>query len=240
LHVTDGHLKSYYKCPRRYFYTHVLKLGGARTTTAFAQTHDCIYRLIEWLAGARCEGESTLAAAEEAFSAIWQERGPIDHGYATEYRSLASRLIAALVRSGAGRRFRNSEPLAIDLASGRVVVKPSEMVELPNGAVVLRRIQTGRKRTDEYDRLDYALYHLAGEAHFGTRYEVEAVHLTDDVVERVMITPKKLSNRQTTSDGLLSDLSRGWFPVEIDAVSCPRCPHFFICAAVPAGPLVID
>jgi hypothetical protein len=114
------------------------------------------------------------------------------------------------------------------------------MTELPNGAVVLRRLQTGRKRSDEYDRLDYALYHMAGEARFGTRYEVEAIHLTDETVERVTITPKKLANRRTTSDGLLASLSSGWFVTKIDAVSCPRCPHFFICDAVPSGTLSVD
>jgi superfamily I DNA/RNA helicase/Zn-dependent peptidase ImmA (M78 family) len=240
LHVTDGHLKSYAKCPRRYFYTHVLKLGGARKTTAFSQTHDCIYELIAWLAQSRRTGTSTIESTEAAFDEIWQERGPIDHGFAADYRALASRLIAALISTGAGRRFRDSELLAIDLPSGRVVVEPNEMTELPNGAVVLRRVQTGRKRSDEYDRLDYALYHLAGEARFGTRYEVEAIHLTDETVERVTITPKKLANRRNTSEALLTNLGRGWFPVEIDAVSCPRCPHFFNCAAVPAGPLAVD
>ena len=128
LHITDGQLKSYEKCPRRYFYTHVLKLGGARKTTAFSQTHDCIYQLIEWLAISRRDGESTLDAAEAAFNQIWQERGPIDHGYATEYRSLVLCLIGALLRAG-GRVFRDSQPLAIDFASGALL---SSQIKWPN------------------------------------------------------------------------------------------------------------
>ena len=200
-HVTDSQLRSYDGCPRRSFYTHIVGLGGARKTTAFSRTHDCLYELLGWLADARREGDPSLEAAESAFEAIWQVRGPVDHGFATDYRRLASKLVAALVRASAGRRFRDAEPLAIDLPSGRVVVEPNEMAELPNGAVVLRRINTGYKRSDEYDRLDYALYHLAGQARFGKHYSVEALHLTDDAVEVVTITQQKLNRRRDRSSG---------------------------------------
>jgi DNA helicase-2/ATP-dependent DNA helicase PcrA len=238
-HVTDSQLRSYEGCPRRYFYTHVVGLGGARRTTPFSRTHDCLYELIAWLADARREGDPSLEAAEAAFEAIWQVRGPVDHGFAADYRRLASKLVDSLVRAGAGRRFRDTEPLAIDFPSGRVVVEPNEMTELPNGAVILRRVNTGYKRSDEYDRLDYALYHMAGEAQFGKRYSVEALHLTDDAVEVVTITPQKIKTRRVKSSEMLASLTAGWFPTEIDPVTCPRCPHFFICPAAPKGPLTI-
>ena len=54
--LTDTRLRSYEQCARRFFYTHVLGLGSARKTTAFTQTHDCLYELIRWLAAARVEG----------------------------------------------------------------------------------------------------------------------------------------------------------------------------------------
>jgi superfamily I DNA/RNA helicase len=235
--ITDGWLNAYQKCPRRYFYTHVLGLGKARKSTAFLRTHNCLYDLIAWLAETRRTGEPTLEAAEAAFDAIWQERGPVDHGFARDYRRLASRLIAALIKSGAGRRFREAEPIALDLPNGRVIVEPNEMAELPNGTVVLRRVRTGYRRTEEYDSLEYTLYHLAGQARYGARFAVEAVHLTDDTVETVTVTDQKLSNRRASSDAMLAKIAKGLFPTDIDAVTCPRCPHFFVCDAVPKGPL---
>jgi DNA helicase-2/ATP-dependent DNA helicase PcrA len=235
--ITDSSLNAYQKCPRRYFYTHVLGLGAARKSTAFLRTHNCLYDLIRWLGETRVTGEPTLAAAEAAFEAIWQDRGPVDHGFAPDYRRLASRLIAALVKSGAGRRFRDAEPIALDLPNGRVIVEPDEMAELPNGTVVLRRVRTGYKRTDEYDKLDYTLYHLAGQSRFGSRFIVEAIHLTDDTVETVTITAQKMSNRRATSDSMLATIAKGQFPTKIDSVTCPRCPHFFVCDAMPKGPL---
>ena len=237
--VTDSRLRAYEKCPRGYFYTHVLGLGGAKKGTAFLRTHACLYELIRWLADTRPSGEPTLESAEAVFDTIWQAHGPVKHAFAAEYRLLSSRLIAALIRSGAGRRFRNTEPLVIDFQNGQVIVEPNEMADLPNGAVVLRRLHTGYKRTDEYDHLDYALYHMAGQARFGATFVVEAVHLTDDVVEPVTITSQKMTNRRAKSEAMLEKIAAGRFPAELDAVTCPRCPHFFICAAAPSGPLTL-
>jgi superfamily I DNA/RNA helicase len=238
--VTDELLRTYEKCPRRFFYTHILGLGGARKPTAFTRTHDCIYELIKWLADKRIDAEPDEPTAGQEFERLWQAHGPIDHAYAGEYYELAIRLVKALVRLGAGRRFRRSEPLAIDLTTGRVVVEPDELAQLPNGTMVLRRIRTGRKRGDEYDNLEYTLYHLAGRGRFGANYQVEALHLTDEQLEPVEISDRKIETRQTRAAGMLAQIAEGSFPPHVDAVRCPRCPHFFICAATPQGPLTLS
>jgi DNA helicase II / ATP-dependent DNA helicase PcrA len=235
---TDAELSLCQKCPRRFFYTHILGLGGAKKPTAFTRTHDCLYGLIEWLGDARQGKEPTLSEAEAAFEEIWTKRGP-DHAAAAEYRRLASRLVSALIKAGAGRRFRTSEPLAVDLPNGRVMVTPNEIAELPNGMIVLRRVRTGAKRSEEYDDLTYSLYQLAGEAHFGRRFRLEALHLTDDVAEDVPITARKLQNRKEKTEEMLASIGTGQFPTDLDAVRCPRCPHFFVCPALPEGPLSI-
>lgn len=237
--LTDSRLGAYEKCPRRFFYTHVLGLGGARKPTAFSRTHDCLYALLRWLADARRTSAPTVAEAEAAFEEIWRASGPKDHAFAADYRRLATRLTAALVNAGAGRRFRESQPLAIDFPNGRVLVQPNELAELPDGTVVVRRVRTGHKRSDEYDRLEYTLYHLAAQAQFGANVVVEALHLTDETAEAVTISTTKLGNRRTNSNAMLAGIAAGHFPADIDAVTCPRCPHFFICAATPAGPLTI-
>jgi superfamily I DNA/RNA helicase len=238
--VTDNLLRTFEKCPRRFFYTHVLELGGARSPTAFSRTHQCIYDLIEWLAEARVDGEPDEVAAAEKFARVWQEKGPTDHAFATEYRRLADRLVSALVRLGAGRRFSRAEPLALDLAGGRVIVQPDEMARLPNGTVVLRRVRTGFKRGDEYDRLEYSLYHLAARNSFHSGYQIEAIHLTDESLDPVVISDQKIQSRSDKTSEMLAEMSSGFFPPDVNAVTCPRCPHFFICAATPRGPLTLS
>lgn len=239
--ITDSRLRAYEKCPRRFFYTHMLGLGSARKRTAFSQTHDCLYELLRWLANTRRTKEPTLAEVEKRFEAIWQANGPVEHFFRDDYRRLASRLISALSHAGTERRFRETEPLAIALPNGRVLVEPNELAELPDGTTALRRIRTGSKRTDEYDRLEYALYQLAAETRFGKDAVVEALHLTDEhgAPDRVTISSRKLSNRRSRTNDMLGQIAAGWFPIQPDPVTCPRCPHFFICDARPRGPLTL-
>ena len=237
LTVSDSRLASYEKCPRRFFYTTVLGLGGGRKVTAFSQTHDCLFDVIKWLAAARPGSEPTLGQTEAAFDVIWKERGPVDHGFADDYRRLASQLIESLHKLGVGRRFRKAEPIGLDLQNGRVVVEPTEIAELPDGTVVLRRVRTGSKTETEFDGLDYTLYSLASKAAFGESAEVEAIHLTDGTMERVRISNRKLENRREKSEELLADIKTGAYPAIVNARTCPRCPHFFLCGIVPDGAL---
>lgn len=237
--TSSSRLQSYEKCPRRFFYTHVLGLLGARKETAFYSTHKCIYEIISWISASQLDGAVGLEIAHAKFEEIWVEKGPTDHAFAADYRALADNLVGALVRLGEGRVLQKSEQLAIDLPNGRIVVRPDEIAELPDGTVVIRKIRTGRKRGDEYDHLDYTLYQLAAESHYGTGFAFEALHLTDEAVEGVSITARKLSNRRAKSNTMLAGISDGHFPPQIDSVTCPRCPHFFICAATPGGDLTI-
>jgi DNA helicase II / ATP-dependent DNA helicase PcrA len=236
-HVTDGQLVRYGDCPRRFFYTHVLGLRGSRKSTAFEKTHECIYELISWLATARKGGLASVEAAEAALESIWNARGPFDHGFAADYRPLASKLVVALISAGADHKFLESEPIAIDFPSGRVVVEPSEIAELPGGAVILRRVSTGHPSKDEADKMEYALYHLGGQVRFGKRFQVQAVHLSNESVEVVTLTEKKISNKRAKSGVMLDDIAAGQFPPKVSSRTCPKCPHFFLCDAMPRGDL---
>lgn len=233
--ATHNEIQAYEKCPRRYFYTHVMRLGGARKATAFSKTHDCLYKLLNWIAEERGEQNPSLDQAEAIFDSIWQERGPIDHAYEDDYRRLASRLIASIVRSGESRTFRSAHPIAVDNESGRFLLEPDEITDLADGKVAVRRVRTGYKRSDEYRRLEYALYLIAAESEFGGNAVVEALHLTDDVSEPVAMGAQALSNNREKTKRLLMGMRAGDFPVNRQVAVCPRCPHFFACSATPEG-----
>lgn len=237
--VSASALVSYEKCPRRYFYTHVLRLVGARNNTAFDRTHNCIYALITWLSNTRLSGPVDLEAVQSQFDDIWHTGGPVDHAFADDYRRLADQLVESLFQLGVNRVLQKTGMLAIDFPNGRVVVRPDEIENRADGTVAIRKIRTGRKRSKEYDLLEYALQHLAAEAAYGSQFVLEALHLTDATVENVSISPTKIENRRKKSDDMLKGIGEGFFPPDIDAVVCPRCPHFFICAASPQGPLVL-
>ncbi len=235
--LTDARLESYDSCPRRFFYTHVLGLGGRRRMTPFGKAHDCLHEAVRLVSKARAEGTFDQAELDLAFQEIWARRGPVGHGFEADYHALCARLLDNLVRGGEGRTFRPPSDLVVAFGSGEVIVEASEIIEAAGGQTIIRRVRAGYKRSDEYDKLAYTLFHLAGAAAFGAGYELEAHHLTDDQMETVVITDRKREARRETSERLVAGIAGGAFPPEPDAVSCPRCPHFFICAATPAGPL---
>lgn len=233
--MTESRLTAYERCPRRFFYTHVMGLGSARKMTAFSKTHDCIYDLIRWLKVERLSEAPSLAAAESTFDDIWQRRGPVGHAYAAAYRQLASRFIRNLLAAGDGREFLEAKRLPVELSSGTVFVEPSEISRQQDGTISVRRVRTGYCRSDEYSRLEYALYKLAAQAEYGAGVLVEALHLTDNISEPVPTTDRVILNRSKSSNKMLDQIAAGRFPADTDPISCPRCPHFFICAATPRG-----
>jgi len=235
--VTDSQLALFEKCPIRYFYTYVLGLAGGRKQTAFSRTHDCVHELLRWLQTARLQVNPQIEAVEAQFDVIWQDRGPIRHAYAEDYRKLASRLIRTIVNSGSGRTFLNLDQISVEFANGRIIVEPSDVFQTQDGIRVLRRMRTGHRRQTEYDNIEYALYVLASRAYQPQFPSVQAVHLTDEIHEPVVLTDLKLKTRKEATNEMLGLIAAGLFEPKIDAYRCPRCPHFFICPSLPAGSL---
>ncbi|TBG96064.1 ATP-dependent helicase [Rhizobium leguminosarum] len=242
--VTDSRIGSYLNCPRRYFYTHVLGLGGSKRPTAFTTTHQCIYELIGWLHIEQAKRAPTPAEIEARFEEVWIASEMPGKPGAAEYKALAARIMASLLKSGENRSFREGSPIAIDLAAGRIIIEPHAIAQMADGTMVLRHVRTGHKRSNEYkdaSHIEYGLYIHAGQMEFGHGSIVEAVHLTDDLVEPVVeLTPKVVGNRVAEASRILGAIKAGAYQPDTDAVSCARCPHFFVCAATPEGALHLD
>lgn len=237
-HLTDRRVVSYDRCPRRFFYTHVLGIGTARRATSFERTHSCIYELIDWLSQARLTSTPSREDTHAAFAEIWKRQGPTDPAYAADYLDLARHLVDGLIDAGAGRRFREAEPLAIDFANGRVVVEAAEIAERTDGVIVVRRIRSGHRGEKEFEKLEYFLYQKAAVERFGARTVIEAIHLTDnEAVDVPPLSRTQVTNRVKKTEILIDGINGGAFDPLPDAFTCPRCPHFFICAATPEGDL---
>lgn len=240
--ATDSELRNFKSCPRRFFYTHILGLGGGRRPTAFTQTHDALYGLIDWLREVSPAGIPSLDDVERRFEEIWQDTEVAAKPAAAQYRDLASRMIASLVKASANRSFRERTTLALNLREGRVIVEPDSIAQLQDGTVILRRLRTGHRRSKEYEdtaHIEYGLYIHAARQAYGPTARVEAVHLTDDIVEIVPMKDDIVRKRVADADQVLGKIRSGQFPTDPDPTRCARCPHFFVCAAVPAGQLVV-
>jgi hypothetical protein len=218
----------------------MLGIGTARRTTPFERTHSCIYELIGWLSQTRITAAPSREETHSAFDEIWARLGPTEPAYAADYLDLARRLVDGLIEAGAGRRFREAEPLAIDFTNGRILIEAAEIAERSDGVIVVRRIRSGHRGEKEFDKLEYFLYQQAATKHFGARAVVEAIHLTDnEAVDVPPLKPTQVANRVKKTEILLNGINGGAFDPSPDSFTCPRCPHFFICAATPAGDLDI-
>ena len=230
-------LTLYDRCPRRFFYTHVLKLGTARYPTAFLRTHECIQGLIAWYTDPQNSANASLAEVQRVFEELWATQGPTDHGYADKYHALAMSLAETLVRVAPAGTALERAPITVAFSTGNVAVVPDQISRRPDGRTVIRRLNTGKKRVLETDRLEYAAYRLAADQRSAL---LEAVFLTTGESDPVDITSKKLNFRRGKIETLLGELRAGEFTAKPEPVMCAGCPHFFICDAVPEGALTLD
>ncbi len=233
---TDHQLALYDKCPRRFFYTHILEIGGKRTESAFMQLHAAVQYVIDSVAELPTES-LVMAEVEKQLEIAWQARGPIDHGYNEEYRRIASQLVRYYLDSVSGMTSELVPELRFPVPGGEVVVTPNQVLKSPDGVVSMRRIRTGHKGSRDSDSLAAAAFHIAAKSH-SSACRVELVYLSDGKVYPVEFSPTKQQNRATSISQAFTAVKGGKFPLN-PSISCPRCPAFFVCGAVPAGPLEI-
>jgi DNA helicase II / ATP-dependent DNA helicase PcrA len=234
--LTQDHLSQYDRCPRRYLLTHVLGVPGGRSATPFVRMHDVVNAMIRWLRGHPSRWHLTSPGILAQFDLMWQERGPVEHASADDYRRVALRLVEHLLTT---RRTEYAEPTPVEipLPGARIIVTPDE-VRSDGAGGVFRRIRTGKERSTEMDDVAYGLLLLAARERFGPAAAVEAIYLTDETMKPAEIGERKLANQRDKVAKMAADIAAGYFPPKPDARTCPRCPHFFTCGTLPTGELV--
>ena len=237
--ISEKQLSLYDRCPRRFLYTHALALTGKRTETAFMQMHSAVHDVLEWLRHSYSETSPSIKELEDQFAKSWNNRGPVDHGYADDYRRIGQRLVQYLIETRHGRQMVKPELLHVRFPEGEISVLPDEIILDPDGIHSIRRIKTGKKGSDEFDRIEYTLLVEAAERHFGRGARVEAVHLAGETQELVSVTGRKKTTRLGKTQSAMGSIARGHFPAKPEHRTCPRCPNFFICGKVPPGTITL-
>ena len=232
--ISPSQLALYDSCARRFFYAHVLKLGGRRTETAFMKMHSAVQAMADDLLAPDYELQSETEL-DALFGRHWAAHGPTDHGYADSYERAARRLIGFLVELRVGETPEPRESFELDVGDARIVVRPDERTRTGDGRLVLRRVRTGRKTSNATDTLDAAAYQLAG----GPHGEIEFVFLSDENRSTIDMKGRKLDTRKNRIQAAGAKIVAGEFPANPKQPSriCPRCPYFFICSQPPAGRL---
>ncbi|MEM1152770.1 MAG: PD-(D/E)XK nuclease family protein [Pseudomonadota bacterium] len=237
--ISEKQLSLYDRCPRRFLYTHVLALSGKRTESAFMQMHSAVYEVLEWLGQHHSESNPSASELEAQFSQSWRNRGPVDHGYADDYRRIGQRLVQYLIETRQGRQLVKPEVLQVSFPEGEIRVLPDEITLDTDGNHSIRRIKTGKKGSEEFDRIEYTLLLEAAERHFGNGTRIEAVHLAGETQETVTVSDRKKATRLSKTQSAMASIASGNFPAKPESRTCPRCPSFFICGRVPPGTICL-
>lgn len=239
IEITDSQLSSFDKCPRRFFYTHALELGGKKIDSPFTQMHSVVYEVISWLKTEHPESSPSLAELSSKFEESWLVKGPVDHGYVETYRKIGFRLVEFLFNNRQGKTMLKPEAMRLDFPDGSIVVKPDDVFINDSGTHTVRKIRTGKSSSTEHDRIEYSVLLEAAQSHYGKGTQVETVHLTCETQATVQLTDKKKKGRLNKAADALKSVAEGNYSTSSSARTCPTCPNFFICGDVPQGKISI-
>jgi len=233
--LTEAQLALYERCPRRFFYTHMLKTGGRRGTTLFIDMHEVVRRVTAALAAD--PGHALDATAVAALTDLhWSHSTLATTATEAGYRQAADAMIGFFVRSRQGRDPGLAEPLRFDVPGAAIVVRTDETLLEPGGGRVFRHVRTGhRSETLMKSKALNAFAIAVGRTAPGCRAEI--VFLSDEAFERLDIKPAALGKRVDDLAGFVSGILEGRYPPKASTRTCPNCPAFFICGPAPSGTL---
>nr|WP_249799707.1 MULTISPECIES: PD-(D/E)XK nuclease family protein [unclassified Bradyrhizobium] len=223
----------YASCQRRFFYTHVLNVGGRRTPTPFLQLHDAVRAVFKEIVsrGGPAPDASQLAGLiDQAFA----ERKLNEHGYAQEFLALASDMIGYFLAQRAGLAATAPVPLRFSIEADEIVVTPDDVLVLKGGKRSFRRIQTGHYREDDVKEIEAGAFAIAARTN-APGAAVQVQHLSDHETSDISFTDKSLKTKKKNIEDALSGIRAGAFAPKASLFTCPNCPAFFVCGPVPAG-----
>lgn len=222
----------YDSCARRFFYTHLLQVGGKRKMNSFMQMHEAIRDVYRKLVA---QGNLPVSDWEEQLSQAFVIRGLADHGYVDDYRAMASSMLQYFMESRAGAQVEASTALRIVVDGHEVEVTPDEIL-LRNGKRIVRRVRTGHAPSNVGKDVGSAALILAVQSVFPDA-ELELLYLADAESKPLKLSSRELSNRQVKIAEIFHEIRGGQFRTNASDATCPNCPAFFVCGEVPAGAL---
>jgi superfamily I DNA/RNA helicase len=239
--VVDGRLRFgapqialYESCPRRFFYTHVLQVGGRRIATAFMHLHEAVRVVVEMVVAA--DEPVTERELEDRTDAALANQGLSDHGYREEFRDLALGMLRFLLANRAETVAEAPVAISLNFNGEEITVLPDDVLVRPNGVRAVRRIRTSHMRAAESKDVGAAALLLAVKQAFPGAV-AELVHLADGESHALALSDRELEGRKDKLAKFLGDIRAGRFPAEVSSRTCPKCPAFFICGQTPDGPL---
>lgn len=225
----------YESCRRRFFYTHILKIGGRRKSTPFMLMHEAVRGLCEEFVSKNVRS-ITDDELREKIESQFQSVGLDEHGYAANFSAYAAQLLNYFLSTRDIGEAVKPTIVGISINGDQLTFQPDDCFLLvDSGRYRFRAIKTGGYKP-KVDDLAAAALLLAANEHVAAS-EVEFVHLSDQDIRSITINPEKLKAKTELLGQVLSSIRRGSFEPTFDERVCPSCPAYFVCGEVPRGPL---
>lgn len=223
------------KCRRRFFYTHILGVGGRRTESDFMRMHEAARTVV------RAIVRDSLNSADAAALRAAVETACDDHGLETggSFATLRAYALELATNFGRTRTAHRPDPpaaLVLRVGADEIAFWPDDVLIAADGRRIFRRVRTGVYRKADTEDLGVAATLLAiADNRPGAAAEV--VHLSSDLVTPLTLSRTVLDRRRTALQEVMNGIRAGAFPTAPKQRVCPGCPAFFICGPVPSGPL---
>lgn len=148
---------------------------------------------------------------------------------------MASTMLRYFLESRSGVQVEAPTVLRLTFDDHEVEVRPDEVL-LRDGVRTVRKVKTGHAPSREKNDSGAAAFVLAAQSAFPDA-TVELVYLADSVTKSLNLSTKELSNGPGKLGEIFRGIRSGRFRAEVSDATCPNCPAFFVCGAVPQGTL---
>lgn len=229
---TADELNVYLKCPREYFFRHVLHLRASTDGSAYVQFHRCVYAVLRWLGEQYSEGlQPDATLAQQRLADSWSVDGPHSHPHEALYFNVAKSMVLRASTHGDMANHVASPQWEVRVPNGRIIFQPDVLHGLPGGGLLAERLRTGRPTKGDlkgdFDDI-YALY-VEAARQSSARSSVQVRYLSTDTILPVSLSDKGLKTRLDRYDTAIANIERDTFSPNVQEHRCPRCAYYFIC-----------
>jgi hypothetical protein len=222
-------LEAYERCPRQYYYAHVLGLPGTDERSVYLRFQSAVRASLAWLRGVTSAEERRAGIAAQ-FDFDWAAHGPVNDPLEPLYRPIAVQMVNNAVNEMDGDSLPHERTVTLPDSGTTVRCGADRIERAPNGPVVFR-MKSGRLAKKETAKTKYDL--------------VQAAVCVDDCADSVTLTHVSLltGDRQSTTTSrkkleqglrelevIVQNAAAGDFPPSpARDEECPACPYYFVC-----------
>jgi superfamily I DNA/RNA helicase/Zn-dependent peptidase ImmA (M78 family) len=223
----------YERCPRRFFYTHILGLGGRRTTTPYEDMHDIVRVVIAELLAAPVRPIDPVGL-KGLIDIQWALSPLSEFPAGAAYRPIVDELVQRFVESFGNDEVLIAPALAFPIEGAEVRAQLDYASRDQTGSTVYRQIRTGHKRTTEMNGAA-VLVPLFAVRHAAPGCAAEILFLSDDEREQLEWKEKTIETRRGHLSASVASILAGDFQTDPSPRTCPKCPAFFTCGDLADG-----